>query len=131
MFATIPLKYSLIANAALLGVVVLLGVGWKMHAGKLGAERDVAELHRDQALEANSTLLSSVAAAHKAARDAVAALKTEQTNAAVAIAQAKATTQAAEQRLATFQRRWSQRSASCGAALLDMERACSTEIGSY
>jgi hypothetical protein len=143
MLSRIPLtagalQASLIGNLVGLALVAILAAGWWWHAGSLRAERDTANQKlgaatsaRESALEAERAALTARDRALASARIAAAALLEERTAKAEALALAEAAEAKAIKARVEFERRWATRSSSCGAALIDMQRACATDIGDY
>ena len=120
------------ALGALLGLCLLLGFGYD----RARTQRDAAMTRAESAEQARDNYAEASGLWERTAFDARDALKDcrEQWQEALATADDLRRQQAlgdAERAAlaAQWQARWDSRTPSCGAALLDMERACTDELG--
>lgn len=135
---TTALKASLWGNVALAGLLAASLGGWALHAHRLGVKVTTATRAEgganallDGCVSSNAGWEASALQARVDLAQCQAQWRDQQLSAAAAIAQAEAGAVAARAEFAAFKARYERRSAHCGAALLDMERACTGEIGSY
>jgi hypothetical protein len=120
-----------VLKAAAAGTVLLLCIGglyaWRGRA----VDKAVNEVNVEAAVSANSAWQEIAERLKGELAQCTADRVAERETASMAVAQAEADKREAAERLRAFEHRWAVRSQSCGAALMDMERACQAEIGEY